>query len=159
MWQIELLLVGEALDNAVIENARAQMRNFGLDDVELTVRQANASDKVDVVSLQQSYAELVTEKNNRIEQMQQQLERYRFSDLDAEDVSREAGVVVENMGSVSLTKGIAFDSEGRPTDTMLICVVMPLDAKLGLEREKLMQWLQIRTKVDKVKIFVEEGEN
>ena len=153
--QIELLLVGEALSEEIIENARAQMHNFGLEGVELTVRQAGASDKVDWVSLQQSYVELLEEKNYRIEQMQKQLEHYKFSDFEAEDISREAGVVVPNMGSVALTKGIAFDSEGMPADTMLICVVSPLDAAAELDREKLMRWLRIRTNIDKVKIFVE----
>ena len=50
--QIELLLVGEPLGEEVIENARTQMRNFGLEEAELVVRQANTEDKVDVVSLQ-----------------------------------------------------------------------------------------------------------
>ena len=39
--QIELLLLGEPLDDGTIENARTQMGSFGLDKVELVVRQAN----------------------------------------------------------------------------------------------------------------------
>ena len=153
--QIELLLVGEPLGEPVIENARAQMRNFGLEEVELIVRQAGAADQVDWVSLQRSYVELLDEKNQRIERMQKQLEHYRFSDLEVEDISREAGVLIPNLGSVSLTKGISFDSQGAALDTMLVCVVSPLEAKDELDREKLMQWLRIRTNIDKVKIFVE----
>ena len=156
--QIELLLVGEPLGQAVIENARAQMRNFGLEDVELVVRQASATDQVDWTSLQQTYAELLDEKNHRIERMQKQLEHYRFSDLEVEEISREAGVLIPNLGSVSLTKGIAFDPHGSALDTMLVCVVSPLDANGGIDREKLMQWLRIRTNVDKVKIFVEQNQ-
>lgn len=154
--QIELLLVGEPLSESVIENARAQMVGFGLDDTELTVRQAGAADQVDWMSLQQSYVELLDEKNHRIERMQKQLEHYRFSDLDVEDISREAGVLIPNLGSVSLTKGISFDPKGSALDTMLVCVVSPLDANGGIDREKLMQWLRIRTNIDKVKIFIEQ---
>lgn len=154
--QIELLLVGEPLGQAVIENARAQMRNFGLEDVELVVRQASATDQVDWTSLQQTYAELLDEKNLRIEQMQQQLEHYRFSDLDVEEISREAGVLIPNIGAVSLTKGISFDAQGAALDTMLVCVVSPLDDAGEFDREKLMRWLRIRTDVDNVKIFVEK---
>ena len=153
--QIELLLVGEPLDDAVIENARAQMVDFGLDKVELVVRQASSADKVDVPLLQHSYAELLEEKNRRIERMQTQLERYRFSDLDVEEVSREAGVVVDNLGSVSLTKGISFDADGRALDTMLVCVVSPADISKPLDSDKLMEWLRIRIKIDKVKLFIE----
>lgn len=153
--QVELLLVGEQLDEAVIDNARAQMRNFGLDGTELIVRQASSSDKVDVVSLQHSYSELLDEKNRRIESMQAQLERYRFSDIDVEEVSREAGAVISNLGSVSLTKGISFDAEGRALDTVLLCVVMPVDESKPVDTERLKRWLSIRTKVGKVKLFVE----
>ena len=154
--QIELLLVGEPLSESVIENARAQMVSFGLEDAELTVRQAGAADRVDWMSLQQSYVELLDEKNHRIERMQKQLEHYRFSDLDVEDISREAGVLIPNLGAVSLTKGIAFDPKGKALDTMLVCVVSPLNVKEGIDREKLMEWLQIRTNVDNVKIFIEQ---
>lgn len=154
--QIELLLVGEQLENAVIENARAQMRNFGLEDVELIVRQANSSDKVDVISLQNSYTELLKEKNMRIEHMQEQLEHYRFSDIEVDDVSREAGTVIANLGSISLTKGVSFDTGGMPMDTMLICVVAPVAKKAEIDSETLLRWLRIRTKIEKVKLFVEE---
>lgn len=156
--QIELLLVGEPLGEPLIENARAQMRNFGLEEVELVVRQANSTDKVDWVSLQQSYVELLDEKNRRIEYMQNQLEHYRFSDLGVEDISREAGVLIPNLGAVSLTKGISYDAEGKALDTMLICVVKPSQADMELDREKLMHWLRIRTDVEHVKIFVEPAE-
>ena len=154
--QIELLLVGEQLENAVIENARAQMRNFGLEDVELIVRQANSSDKVDVISLQNSYTELLKEKNMRIEHMQEQLEHYRFSDIEVDDVSREAGTVIANLGSISLTKGVSFDTGGMPMDTMLICVVAPVAKRAEIDSETLLRWLRIRTKIEKVKLFVEE---
>lgn len=154
--QIELLLVGEPLDDAVIEHARIQLRNYGLGDSELVVRQATTADRVDVASLQHSYAEMLDEKNRRIEQMERQLEHYRFSDVETEDVSREAGVLVANLGSVSLTKGISFDADGTALDTMLICVVAPRDASEPLDRTTLAEWLRIRTKIERVKIFVEE---
>lgn len=67
--QIELLLLGEPLDDGTIENARTQMGSFGLDKAELVVRQANTTDKIDVASLQQSYLELLEEKNRRIGEM------------------------------------------------------------------------------------------
>ena len=154
--QIELLLVGEPLDEAVIDLARAQMRSYGLDGTELIVRQASSTDKVDVASLQHSYTELLEEKNRRIEEMQSQLERYRFTDIEFEEVSREAGAVVSNLGSVSLTKGISFDAAGNALDTMLLCVVMPADEQHPVESDRLTNWLRIRTKIDNVKLFVEQ---
>ena len=153
--QIELLLVGEPLGEEVIENARTQMRNFGLEEAELVVRQANTEDKVDVVSLQKSYQELLEEKNRRIGEMSSQLRRYRVTNVEVNDISREVGAMMDNIGAISLTKGITFDVEGTPGDTTLVCVVTPRDSALPVDRETLIRWLRIRTKVENVKLFVE----
>ena len=153
--QIELLLVGEPLGEEVIENARTQMRNFGLEEAELVVRQANTEDKVDVVSLQKSYQELLEEKNRRIGEMSSQLKRYRVTNVEVNDISREVGAMMDNIGAISLTKGITFDVEGTPGDTTLVCVVTPKDPAVPIDRETLSRWLKIRTKVENVKLFVE----
>ena len=151
----KLLLVGEPLGEEVIENARTQMRNFGLEEAELVVRQANTEDKVDVVSLQKSYQELLEEKNRRIGEMSSQLKRYRVTNVEVNDISREVGAMMDNIGAISLTKGITFDVEGTPGDTTLVCVVTPRDSALPVDRETLIRWLRIRTKVENVKLFVE----
>lgn len=153
--RIELLLVGEPLGEEVIENARAQLDGYGLDRTELIVRQANTEDRIDVVSLQQSYQELLTEKNRRIEEMTSQLKRYRVTDVEVNDVSREMGALMENVEAVSLTKGITFDVSGAPRDTTLICVVTRKDASQPVDSETLKNWLRLRTKVGNVKLFVE----
>lgn len=153
--RIELLLIGEPLSDQVIENARAQLAGHGLDHTELIVRQANTEDRIDVASLQQSYQELLEEKNRRIDEMSAQLRRYRVSDVEVNDVSREIGSLMENVQAVSLTKGITFDVAGTPRDTMLVCVVTRKDPSRPLDETTLRNWLRIRTKVDNVKLFVE----
>ena len=153
--QIELLLVGEPLGEEVIENARAQMRNFGLKKTELVVRQANTEDKIDVASLQKSYQELLEEKNRRIGEMSSLLTRYRVTNVEVNDISREVGAMMDNIRAISLTKGITFDIKGTPGDTTLVCVVTPADPARPVDGETLTRWLKIRTKVENVKLFVE----
>ncbi len=153
--QIELLLVGEALDESVIDNARAQLAGFGLEKAELIVRQANTSDKIDVASLQQSYTELLEEKNRRIGEMTTQLRRYRVTNVEVDDISREVGAMMPAIEAISLMKGITFDVKGTPRDTTLVCVVTPRNSADSIDRTMLSQWLKIRTKVSNVKLFVE----
>ena len=153
--QIELLLLGEPLDDEVIENARAQLAGFGLERAELVVRQANTADRVDVASLQQSYTELLEEKNRRIGEMTAQLSRYRVTDVEVDDISREVGAMMPAVRAISLTKGITFDVQGTPLDTTLVCVVTPRDPADSIDRMTLTHWLRIRTKVANVKLFVE----
>lgn len=153
--QVELLLVGEPLDEEVIEGVRAQMSNYGLGAAELIVRQASTSDKIDVASLQQSYVELLEEKNRRIDEMSSQLKRYRVTNVEVGDISREVGALMSNIEAVSLTKGVTFDVEGAPRDTTLVCVVTPRDPAEPIDRATLENWLRIRTKVEHVLLFVE----
>lgn len=153
--QVELLLVGEPLDEEVIEGVRAQMSNYGLGAAELIVRQASTSDKIDVASLQQSYVELLEEKNRRIDEMSSQLKRYRVTNVEVGDISREVGALMSNIEAVSLTKGVTFDVEGAPRDTTLVCVVTPRDPAEPIDRATLTSWLRIRTKVENVLLFVE----
>lgn len=153
--QIELLLLGEPLDDGTIENARTQMRSFGLDKAELVVRQANTTDKIDVASLQQSYLELLEEKNRRIGEMAAQLKRYRVTNVEVDDISREVGAMTTNVRAISLMKGITFDVSGTPLDTTLVCVVTPKVPSDSIDRTTLANWLRIRTKVANVKLFVE----
>ncbi|MDE7070131.1 MAG: TIGR00341 family protein [Alistipes sp.] len=155
--RIELLLVGEPLDDGVIENARAQLPRFGLLRTELVVRQASTSDKIDLQSLQTSYAELLEEKNAQIADMKRRLARYQVTDIEVGDISQEVGVVSDNVQALSLTKGVMFDTSGAPLDTLLVCVVTPRDAACRVEEEKLRTWLAIRTKVNNVKLFVESA--
>ena len=153
--RIELRLVGEPIGDEIIENARAQMRNFGLEKAELVVRQANKTDEINVASLQQSYLELLEEKNRRIGEMTAQLKRYRVTNVEVDDISREVGVMMENIKAISLMKGITFDVAGTPLDTTLVCVVTPKAPADSIDRTTLASWLRIRTKVDNVKLFVE----
>ena len=153
--RIELLLGGEPLGDEVIDNARAQLPGYGLDKTELIVRQASSADRVDVASLQQSYSELLDEKNRRIERMNALLDRYKVTNVEVEDISREAGAMMRNIGTISLTKGITFDVDGTPRDTSVVCVVRPADPADTIDRQTLSRWLRIRTKVDNLKLFVE----
>lgn len=74
---------------------------------------------------QKSYQELLEEKNRRIGEMSSQLKRYRVTNVEVNDISREVGAMMDNIGAISLTKGITFDVEGTPGDTTLVCVVTP----------------------------------
>lgn len=157
--QIELVLLGETLEESVIENARLQMEGFGLEDVELIVRQASKGDEVNVASLQASYTDLLAEKNRRIEQMTSQLKRYRVTNVEVDDISREVGTVMPVIKTISLMKGITFDVQGTPLDTTLVCVVKPTVPNAVIDRNVLVNWLRVRTKVMNVKLFVESAAN
>ena len=151
--------MGEPLDESVVENARGQLFNYGLRRAELVVRQASGSDKVDLQSLQSGYAELLDEKNAQLAEMRSRLARYQVTNVDIGDISKEVGTLIDNVESMSLTKGMIWDVSGKALDTVLICVVTPKDHMRPIEENTLRRWLSVRTKVKNVKLFVDPKAN
>lgn len=153
--RIELFLMGEPVSEDMIEVARAQLLNYGLPRTELVVRQSGETEKLDFNSINVNYARLLEEKNNQIARLQERLSRYSFDTVAVADISREAGVVIENLATVSLSRAVDYDTTGRPLDTAIVCMVKPVSAEAGIDKDKLMKWLQVRTQSQKVKIYVE----
>ncbi len=154
--RIELLLIGEPLKEEVIGNVRAQLPNYGLQDVELIVRQASSDEPVDLRSLQMSYSELLDEKNRQINELKQRLSKYNAANrFEYDAISREAGVVVPAVGSIALSESPVFDTEGRARDTVLICLIKSEAALSAAEIERLRRWLVVRTGMSEVKLYIE----
>ncbi len=154
--RIELLLVGETLTEDVIGNAEAQLERFGLKNTELVVRQASGTDRLDLSTLQKNYVELLGEKNRRIAELQSQIERYRVVDAGVDGISQELGVMMPSVGSIALTKGVRFDCEGAPCDTLLLGLVTPRTPGARIDTETLKEWLRLRTKIRDIRLFIEE---
>lgn len=152
--RIELLLIGEPLGEEIIGNARAQLYNYGLQDVELIVRRrARRSGRSQIVAL--SYSELLDEKNAQIDELKQRLSKYKMKNIEYDDISREAGAVVPDIQSISLSKCLSYDVGGTVQDTLLICVVKSRQPMTEADAERLRRWLEVRTKIAQVKLYTE----
>lgn len=152
--KIEVKLVGDALSPDVINNLSAQMSDFGLRNTELVIRQADSNEQLDFSTIQKSYSEIINEKNAQIYDMQRRLNSLTATDtLAMSDLSRELGMVVANVGSVSLSKHVSYNTEGKPVDTVIVGFVRPLDPKVELDVDKMKLWLAVRTKNNNVKLY------
>ena len=60
------------------------------------------------------------------------------------------------MGSIALTKGVRFDCEGAPCDTLLLGLVTPRTPGARIDTETLKEWLRLRTKIRDIRLFIEE---
>lgn len=152
---IEVVLIGEPLSTAVIDNAMAQREAYGLADCEVVVRQTNKDDQIDVSTLSTSYVHLLDEKNRKIEELEMRVAGFG-EPLQMDDISREAATVVDNIARIAVSRQVAYDMKGLPVDTMLMGVVSPVDAKREIDVERLSKWLAARAHNDKVRIYVEK---
>lgn len=154
---VEVRLVGEPLNQNVIDNASAQMAMYGLDNTDLIVRQADETDRIDLSTIQRSYSDIIDEKNNTIARLEERLSRLQTVDTIAvSDISREISYVAGNIGDISLTKNIYFDTSGNPQDTVVTAVIRPAEPSEAIDRQVITDWLRTRLKAGKVTVIVGE---
>lgn len=153
--RVEIRLVGEPLSDDVIDNARAQMDDFGLHKTELIVKQADSDERLDISKLQNSYADIIDEKNNTIRRLEQRLATVTPIDtLSGADISRELAIAVENVGSVSLSKHTAYNN-GSAEGVRVVAIVRAIDPAEPIDLEKVRQLLAVRTKSNDIKVIQE----
>lgn len=156
--KVEIRLVGEPLSQNVIDNAEAQMADFGLKKTELHIKQTDSDDRrhLDISRLQKGYAEIIDEKNATIERLTKRLRSLTAVDtLSGADISREMAAVIANVKSVSISKHTAY-ANGTPTGESVVAIVKPVDPALPLDLERIEVWLSVRTKSGNVRVIAEE---
>ncbi len=153
--QVELVLVGDLVSADAIENIQAQMPLYNLGNVTLTVRQPSATDPIDLSFLQKNYAELVVEKNRQIVELQHALSHYETDTLASADISRELSALMPGIADVALSRSVRYDAKGAPQDTLLVCLLRSEKAFSNDQKETVINWLKIRTKVKDVALWAE----
>ena len=151
--RVEIRLVGEPLSADVIDNARAQMDDYGLHKTELIVKQADSDAKMDISKLQSSYADIIDEKNKAIRRLETRLAAIIPIDtLSGADLSRELAIAVDNIGSISLSKHTSYNN-GTAEEVSVVALVKPLNPDLPIDLEKIRMLLAVRTKNGNVKVI------
>jgi len=152
---IELLLVGKTLDENELDNARSQLSNYGLENTQLIIQQAQTSDKIDVNTMHTNYAELIREKNRHIDDIETQLEHYKLTDVGIENLSKEIVILFDDIETVTITKGLQYDFNGDVLDTILVCVVKRNSEHLTINKQRLIDWLNERVRISNIKLMIE----
>lgn len=151
---IEVVLVGEELSLDVMELARAQMDAYGLKNTELIIRQATQGEKPDFMTLQSSYAEIIKEKNQKITELEGIISTYRQTDtLPSLEVSRELGILFDNVKSVSLSLHYDYNTQGIINDTLVVAIVHRKDTGVAIDKERIRKWLGERVNNNNVILY------
>ena len=154
---VEIYLIGEPISDEMIENARLQMPQYNLRDVRLVVRQSGETDNLNFSTLQTGYQELLSEKNIRIRELETKLSAFATDTLAVRDITVEMRTLVPDLHDVTLSKAVRYNTDKTPADTLVLCVMhLNKGKKLAAgERERIDQWLRVRTKTDSLKLYTE----
>ena len=154
---VEIYLIGEPISDEMIENARLQMPQYNLRDVRLVGRQSGETDNLNFSTLQTGYQELLSEKNIRIRELETKLSAFATDTLAVRDITVEMRTLVPDLHDVTLSKAVRYNTDKTPADTLVLCVMhLNKGKKLAAgERERIEQWLRVRTKTDSLKLYTE----
>ena len=154
---VEIYLIGEPISDEMIENARLQMPQYNLRDVRLVVRQSGETDNLNFSTLQTGYQELLSEKNIRIRELETKLSAFATDTLAVRDITVEMRTLVPDLHDVTLSKAVRYNTDKTPADTLVLCVMhLNKGKKLAAgDRERIEQWLRVRTKTDRLKLYTE----
>ncbi|CDN31516.1 membrane protein [Mucinivorans hirudinis] len=157
---IEVWLIGAPVASDIVNMARNQLKNYGLDQTTLIVRQANSGEDINQGQMQNllvSNAQLLQDKNSKIAQLESKIALYEQQSVPSADVARELSALWNNMKDFSVSKNFILNSEGETVDSILVCIVTPIKKEElpATEREKIKSWLGVRCAMKSVKLIVE----
>lgn len=150
---IDVMLIGEPLSADAIGVAKSQLSHYGLDGVVLHIRQANSGDNMNLSQIQKNYVELLDEKNLTITQLKHKLSAFAADTISFATLSKEASVVINNVKEISFARQIWYSDQGKAVDTSLLCMVKPTMKGIIIDREKLNEWLKVRTNYKNITIY------
>lgn len=154
---IEVRLFGEPLNQDMIDNLQRQLTQaYHLKNVKLNVRQSQ-DDKLDITSLQSSYDDIIKEKNQQIARLQDQLSTVNGADtLAVSSMARELGIFIPGISDMSLSRHIAYSTDGAPKDTTYLCIIKSdstQDSKP--DANILKRWIETRTGSSDIIVMLE----
>lgn len=154
---ITLVLYGEPLSDAVIENIRRKLPIYELKNTDLTVKQSSGNTQIDFTPLQMGYAQVLDEKNRQIAELSKQASRTSAADSVAmREMVLEFEAIIGNPELVSLSRQPVYSAGGNITDTVFVCIMKPSTTISDDDLDRLKRWMQVKGRTDNVKIYVEQ---
>ena len=160
--EINVVLLGEAVPDMMIETARARMRDYGLGGIGLNIQQGFGSD-VDINELKavlmkdlyKNNEELIQAQAMQIDSLKHTVDRYRRASHLALSLTPELRVLYPQVERLACTPTIIANTVQDKPDTVLLVYVKVKNALTPDEQRKLSQWMAARTEEKDIKLIID----
>ncbi|AKD54048.1 DUF389 domain-containing protein [Spirosoma radiotolerans] len=161
---LELSLVGEPLPKDSINLLRAKMPAYGLNEVNLVVRQGSFKDtEIDVDALKTTLADQViqysqatiTRKDHTIDSLRRYIDLTQTSRLAVADLRNELKTLVPDVQTFAAAPSLVMNASSNKPDTVMLVYARFSRRHTTSEKRRIERWLQSRTKSKKIKLLVE----
>lgn len=161
---LEVFLLGEVISNDVITKAKSKLKNYGLADLQLSIKQGIGNNVVpDLATLRSSVIEdlyrkneeIIKNKDKKIALLESRLSILEAESFPVEDISNEIKALNKNLTGFTINKNIYKDFKTEKTDTLSFAFAQFAKRPSSQELNRLQEWLSARTKVQNIKLIVQ----
>lgn len=158
---IEVNLIGDLIDNDLIDIIKNKVSVYGLEETEIIINQ-NSSGIADMnvlrsdilKDLYERNEQLIQDKDQKIALLEAEVANYGQVRFLGNEIAQEARINHPKLRKFTLNRSLVSDLENESTDTLLIAYAQFATRPSKSETDKLKKWLQVRTKSDTVGLII-----
>mgnify|MGYP003093807859 FL=1 len=164
MKTLDVVALGAALPNEMIEAARQRLADYQLADYQLNVIQGAQSDSLllarNNAGTQQSLSGLDQQhlalQAERVAQLERETADYRRLDALAREIGGEVKAVCPKVESIGLSKITETPVDSGAVRSYVLAVANTRTPLPATDRDRLAQWLKVRTQADSLRLVTAE---
>nr|HPQ59862.1 TIGR00341 family protein [Flavobacteriales bacterium] len=154
---IEVFLLGEPLEDELIERIQSHMARYGLNNAHLVVNQGRTSaQQIDVNALRSGILEELYKQNQqallskdaRISELEGQLQRVKATELPVKDILDELRAQHPKVRDFTLNRNVLYHVDNGTPDTALVAIARFKGKVRQEEMDRMKAWLKARTRMD-----------
>ena len=161
---LDVVALGAALPNEMIEAARQRLADYQLADYQLNVIQGAQSDSLllarNNAGTQQSLSGLDQQhlalQAERVAQLERETADYRRLDALAREIAGEVKAVCPKVESIGLSKITETPVDSGAVRSYVLAVANSRTPLPAADRDRLAQWLKVRTQADSLRLVTAE---
>lgn len=161
---LDVVALGAALPNEMIEAARQRLADYQLADYQLNVIQGAQSDSLllarNNAGTQQSLSGLDQQhlalQAERVAQLERETADYRRLDALAREIGGEVKAVCPKVESIGLSKITETPVDSGAVRSYVLAVANSRTPLPAADRDRLAQWLKVRTQADSLRLVKAE---
>ena len=164
MKTLDVVALGAALPNEMIEAARQRLADYQLADYQLNVIQGAQSDSLllarNNAGTQQSLSgqdqQHLVLQTERVAQLERETADYRRLDALAREIGGEVKAVCPKVESIGLSKITETPVDSGAVRSYVLAVANSRTPLPATDRDRLAQWLKVRTQADSLRLVTAE---
>ena len=161
---LDVVALGAALPNDMIEAARQRLADYQLADYQLNVIQGAQSDSLllarNNAGTQQSLSgqdqQHLVLQTERVAQLERETADYRRLDALAREIAGEVKAVCPKVESIGLSKITETPVDSGAVHSYVLAVANSRTPLPATDRDRLAQWLKVRTQADSLRLVTAE---